>query len=204
MAKTAEKSSDTSKAKGAQSSRELLIETAARLFAQNGYNKTNMRELAEAVGMKAGSIFYHFKGKEEILFAVMERAISDLLEAVQKDIVPAETPRQRLRVLVRTELDMFLGDQSSYGLVLIHEWRSLTADLQQDLMSMRAEYESLWNATLADCHLDGIIKANPKIVRRLLNGAFSWVIYWYKADGECNFEQLVDEVMLMLVNPSAG
>ena len=197
--KTAEKPQDTSKTKVARRSRESLIETAARLFAQNGYNKTNMRELAEAVGMKAGSIFYHFKVKEEILYAVMKQAIESLLEATQKDIVTATTPVERLRVLVRIELDMYMGDQSSYGLVLIHEWRSLPTDLQEDLMVMRAEYESYWNSTLEACHQAGIIQANPKIVRRLLNGAFSWVIYWYKPDGECNFEQLVDEVMVMLV-----
>jgi AcrR family transcriptional regulator len=197
--KTAEKPQDTSKTKVARRSRESLIETAARLFAQNGYNKTNMRELAEAVGMKAGSIFYHFKVKEEILYAVMKQAIESLLEATQKDIVTATTPVERLRVLVRIELDMYMGDQSSYGLVLIHEWRSLPTDLQEDLMDMRAEYESYWNSTLEACHQAGIIQANPKIVRRLLNGAFSWVIYWYKPDGECNFEQLVDEVMVMLV-----
>jgi AcrR family transcriptional regulator len=197
--KTAEKPQDTSKTKVARRSRESLIETAARMFAQNGYNKTNVRELAEAVGMKAGSIFYHFKVKEEILYAVMKQAIELLLEATQKDIVTATTPVERLRVLVRIELDMYMGDQSSYGLVLIHEWRSLPTDLQEDLMDMRAEYESYWNSTLEACHQAGIIQANPKIVRRLLNGAFSWVIYWYKPDGEFNFEQLVDEVMAMLV-----
>jgi AcrR family transcriptional regulator len=197
--KTAEKPQDTSKTKVARRSRESLIETAARLFAQNGYNKTNVRELAEAVGMKAGSIFYHFKVKEDILYAVMKQAIESLLETTQKDIVTATTPVERLRVLVRIELDMYMGDQSSYGLVLIHEWRSLPTDLQEDLMVMRAEYESYWNSTLEACHQAGIIQANPKIVRRLLNGAFSWVIYWYKPDGECNFEQLVDEVMAMLV-----
>jgi AcrR family transcriptional regulator len=197
--KTAEKPQDTSKTKVARRSRESLIETAAQLFAQNGYNKTNVRELAEAVGMKAGSIFYHFKVKEDILYAVMKQAIESLLETTQKDIVTATTPVERLRVLVRIELDMYMGDQSSYGLVLIHEWRSLPTDLQEDLMVMRAEYESYWNSTLEACHQAGIIQANPKIVRRLLNGAFSWVIYWYKPDGEYNFEQLVDEVMAMLV-----
>lgn len=199
MTKTAEKNQATSKGKGASSSRELLIETAARLFARNGYNKTNMRELAEAVGMKAGSIFYHFKGKEEILFAVMQQAITYLLETVQKDMVHAKTPMERLRVLVRMELGMYLGEDSNYGLVLIHEWRSLPADLQENLLAMRADYEAYWDSTLADCHQEGIIKANPKIVRRMLNGAFSWVIYWYKPGGEFTFEQLVDEVMAMLV-----
>ncbi len=199
MAKPAEKPQETRKSKGTRSSRELLIATAARLFAKNGYNKTNMRELADAVGMKAGSIFYHFKGKEEILYAVMQQAIINLVEAVQKDLVDATMPRERLRVLVGTELDMYLGARSSYGLVLIHEWRSLSAERQASLMVMRHEYESYWRTTLEQCHQDELVKANPRIIRRLLNGAFSSVIYWYKTDGECNFEQLVDEVMLMMM-----
>ena len=198
MAKLAEKSQDKGK-RTAQNSRDLLIDTAARLFARNGYNKTNMRELAEAVGMKAGSIFYHFDRKEAILHAVMQQAISYLLEAVRKDLVHAETPKERLRVLVRLELDLYLGEKSDHGFVMIHEWRSLSADQQADLMVMRAEFEPFWNSTLANCYQQGIIKADPKIVRRLLNGAFSWVPNWYEPSGQYSFEQLVDEVMAMLV-----
>ncbi len=199
MTKLAEKSKEKSKPKGGESSRELLVNTAARLFAEEGYNKTNLRKLAEIVGMKAGSIFYHFKGKEEILFAVMKQAIEGLLEALKKDFVKANTPRERLRVLVRTELDMFLGGRSSFGMVLIHEWRSLGEEPQSKLLTMRNEYEAFWNSTLEECQRQGIIKADPLVVRRLLNGAFSWVIYWYQEEGRFNFEQLVDEVMLMLV-----
>jgi len=198
VAKSTEKSQDAGKARPVQNSRELLIDTGARLFAMNGYNKTNMRELAEAVGMKAGSIFYHFDRKEDILHAVMERAITYLLEAVKKDLAHAETPRERLRVLVGVELDLYLGEKSDHGFVMIHEWRSLSADQQADLMAMRAEYEPFWNSTLANCYQEGIIKADPKVVRRMLNGAFSWVPNWYEPSGEYSFDQLVDEVMAML------
>ena len=199
MAKTAGKTQDSAGAKGAQLSRELLIKEAARLFAEKGYNKTNMRELAEAVGMKAGSIFYHFKNKDEILQAVMHKAITLLVANVQSSIGDATTPMERLRVLVRMELGVYLGEDADYGMVLIHEWRSLPAPLQEELLVMRANYESYWDTTLTNCQQEGIIKANPKIVRRMLNGAFSWAIYWYQPEGEFSFEQLVDEVMAMLV-----
>ena len=199
MAKTAGKTQDSAGAKGAQLSRELLIKEAARLFAEKGYNKTNMRELAEAVGMKAGSIFYHFKNKDEILQAVMHKAITLLVANVQSSIGDATTPMERLRVLVRMELGVYLGEDADYGMVLIHEWRSLPESLQEELLVMRANYESYWDTTLTNCQQEGIIKANPKIVRRMLNGAFSWAIYWYQPEGEFSFEQLVDEVMAMLV-----
>ena len=199
MAQLAEDRNSRRKARSAQSSREQLIDTAAMLFARNGYTKTNMRELAEAVGMKAGSIFYHFDRKDDILHAVMEQAIRYLLNRISEDLSQAETPKERLRVLVRAELDLFMGEKSGHGFVMIHEWRSLSAERQADLMAMRAQYEPYWNATLSSCYEEGVIKADPKVVRRMLNGAFSWVPNWYEPSGEYGFEQLVDEVMAMLV-----
>ena len=187
----------------ALSSRDQLVAMAAKLFSVKGYNKTNMRELAESVGMKAGSIFYHFKGKEDILYAVMHHSISLLAEAVQREINETDTTQDRLRTLVRIELESYLGEQSSFAMVLIHEWRNLPEEQQAKLLLMRGEYEAVWLTVLGDYHQAGMIKADPNIVRRMLNGAFSWVIHWYNSDGKYNLEQLVDEVMLMLVTEKA-
>ena len=180
-------------------SRDQLIAMAAKLFAQKGYNKTNLRDLADAVGMKAGSIFYHFSGKEEILYEVMESSINMLMDRVEVDMREADSTRDQLRVLIRSELEHYLGDASSYAMVLIHEWRSLSAELQAPLMVLRKRYELLWDEVLLECHRSGLILANPKIVRRMLNGAFSWVPNWFHEDGGHSHEELVDEVMLMLL-----
>ena len=184
--------------KGA-SSRQLLIETAAVFFAKDGFAKSNMRQLAESVGMKAGSIFYHFKSKDEILFEVMKQAIEHLLITIEADYKPEQPALDRLRIMVKSELGMYISDMSNFGVVLIHEWRNLDPEFQTRLLDMRDNYERYWLTTLTDCQNEGIIKADPKIVRRLLNGAFSWVIFWYKSDGEYSFDELVDQVMLTLV-----
>ena len=48
-----------------------LIAAASRLFKEQGYERTTVRDLAQAVGMQSGSLFYHFRTKEEMLVAVM-------------------------------------------------------------------------------------------------------------------------------------
>jgi AcrR family transcriptional regulator len=182
------------------STRDQLVATAAKLFAQQGYNKTNMRDLADVVGMKAGSIFYHFKGKEAILYEVMKSSITLLVEPVKVKLKATNDPEAQLRILVKAELEHYLGDTSDFAMVLIHEWRSLSKELQAPLMTMRSEYEVCWNEVLVACQQAGLIRANPKIVRRMLNGAFSWVTNWFHEDGGYGHEELIDEIMLMLIN----
>ena len=57
------------------SARGKLLQTAAHLFRNKGFERTTVRDLAGAVGIQSGSIFHHFKSKDDILRAVMEETI---------------------------------------------------------------------------------------------------------------------------------
>lgn len=57
-----------------------VIATAGELFRLHGYERTTVRELARAVGLQSGSLFHHFRSKEEILVAVMSEGIEEVLE----------------------------------------------------------------------------------------------------------------------------
>ena len=58
-----------------ESARGKLLQTAAHLFRNKGYERTTVRDLASAVGIQSGSIFHHFKSKDDILRAVMQETI---------------------------------------------------------------------------------------------------------------------------------
>jgi len=61
--------------------RDLIVETAARLFIEQGYTATSVRRIAEAVGCTEAALYYHFKdGKRQLLQAVVESEISQLDE----------------------------------------------------------------------------------------------------------------------------
>jgi AcrR family transcriptional regulator len=64
--------------------RDLIIEEASRLFVEQGYAATSVRQIAEAVGCTEAALYYHFKdGKRELLLAVFECNIPDFLHAVE-------------------------------------------------------------------------------------------------------------------------
>ena len=62
--------------------RNELVVAAAKLFKENSFDRTTVRMLAAATGIKSGSLFHHFKGKEEILVAVIEDGLKKSLKAV--------------------------------------------------------------------------------------------------------------------------
>ena len=85
---------------------ENIITISAKLFAEKGYDKTSMQDIADAVGMSKGGIFHHFSSKEDIFNAVMERQFEQITETVKKwlDEMHGLTAKEKLRGLIRRNL----------------------------------------------------------------------------------------------------
>jgi TetR/AcrR family transcriptional regulator, cholesterol catabolism regulator len=80
---------------------ERILRAAVVLFRERGYHGSSMRTLARALRMEAASLYYHFKSKQEILFAILDRTLDDLLAGVGRAVASADGPEARLRVAVR-------------------------------------------------------------------------------------------------------
>jgi len=78
-----------------QSLRQALIERAAKLFRHQGYDGTSVRDIAAAAGVQAGSWFYHFKTKQEILHAVIRHGMTQALAEIEALDLAALSPRRR-------------------------------------------------------------------------------------------------------------
>lgn len=85
---------------------ENIITISTKLFAEKGYDKTSMQDIADAVGMSKGGIFHHFSSKEDIFNAVMERQFEQITETVKKwlDDMHGLTAKEKLRGLIRRNL----------------------------------------------------------------------------------------------------
>lgn len=176
-----------------------LLQEAARLFREKGYERTTVRDLAAAVGIQSGSLFHHFRTKEEILKAVMVETIRLNTALMQAAMEVAETPKDKLRALVRAELESINGQTGEAMAVLVFEWRSLSADSQSEVLELRDIYEALWLEVLGTLKDEGRLLADPFVVRRMLTGALSWTVTWYRPErGGLSLDGLTDQVMAML------
>lgn len=126
------------------SARGKLLQMAAHLFRNKGYERTTVRDLASAVGIQSGSIFHHFKSKDEILRSVMEETIRYNTALMRAELAQATSVRERVLALIRCELQSIMGGSGEAMAVLVYEWRSLSESGQAQVLALRDIYEQLW------------------------------------------------------------
>ena len=182
------------------SARGRLLRQAAHLFREKGYERTTVRDLAAAVGIQSGSIFHHFQTKEAILRAVMVETILYNTGRMEAAVKEAGELVAQLRALVRCELESITGETGEAMAVLVYEWRSLSPESQAEILKLRDSYEALWIETLKALRAADLVQADPFVLRRLLTGALSWTVTWFRVDGSggLNLDRLTEQVMLTL------
>jgi len=182
-----------------ESPRGKLLQTAAHLFRTKGFERTTVRDLASAVGIQSGSIFHHFKSKDEILRSVMEETILYNIALMRAALAEAGTVRERVLALIRCELQSIIGGTGEAMAVLVFEWRSLSEQGQAHILKLRDLYEELWMDVLSEAKEAGYFKGDPFILRRFLTGALSWTTTWYRAEGSMSLDQLAEAALTLVI-----
>lgn len=187
------------------SPRGRLLDHAARLFRQKGYERTTVRDIASAVGIQSGSIFHHFSSKEDILKAVMSEALVYFTEQLRDAIETSKEPRSKLLACIRCELQFTIGpDTTAIMSLLISEWRCLSEDAQRDILEYRDGYEQLWLDVLRSARKAGLVSGDVFVIRRLLAGAIHWTTNWFQLDGKLTLEDLANETLLLVCSSERG
>ncbi|MBV6751793.1 TetR/AcrR family transcriptional regulator [Pseudomonas chlororaphis] len=181
------------------SARGKLLQTAAHLFRSQGFDRTTVRDLASAIGIQSGSLFHHFKSKDEILRAVMEETIVYNTALMRASLAEAGSLRERVLALIRCELQSIMGGTGEAMAVLVYEWRSLSEQGQAKVLALRDLYEQIWLQVLGEARDAGYIKGDVFVTRRFLTGALSWTTTWFRPQGSLTLDQLAEEALLLIL-----
>jgi AcrR family transcriptional regulator len=181
------------------SARGKLLQVAAHLFNRKGYERTTVRDLAAAVGIQSGSIFHHFRSKDEILGAVMEQTAIYNTALMLAALADASEVRGRVLALIRCELQSIMGGTGEAMAVMVYEWRSLSAEGREKILVLREAYEQLWLHVLGEAKEAGLIQGDVFVTRRFLTGALSWTTTWFRDGGSMTLEQLADQALVLLL-----
>ena len=176
-----------------------VLSGAAYLFYKYGYDKTTVRQLAQFIGIQSGSLFHHFKSKDEILANVMEQTIIYHLAQLKEAQNQSTNLDEKLRFIIKAELKSITGDTGAAMAVLVHEWSALSKEHQNHLLQIRREYEQIWLDVIQELKDQGRIKHDTYLWRRLIGGAIAWTVTWYKPEGKLSLDELTDMVWDMTV-----
>ncbi len=186
---------------GPSAAKRRILTAAAQLFRERGFARSTVRELADAVGILSGSLFHHFKSKDDILFTVMEEVIIQMDDALAVALEAAPTTEAKLRALIHTHLDFIHGPQGDATAILIYEWNALSSEGQSRLLARRARYFERWQVVLEEARGLGLTSVSPSILRQLLHGATVWTANWFDKNGSMTLAELEQAVMSLVLAP---
>jgi len=157
------------------------LDAAARLFRERGYHATSMRDIAKAVGMLSGSIYYHFASKEEMLLAVYEEGERRVAEAVDAAVAGESDPWQRLEAACAAHLAVLIAHRD-FTQVMIRTLPQEAGAVGPRIRDLRRDYEQRFRNLIDDLTLPPEI--DRRYLRLLLVGALNWSQVWYRSGGD--------------------
>ncbi len=182
--------------------RDDIIKAAAECFANTGYDATAMRDIAKRTGILAGSIYYHFKSKEEILVAVHEEAVRRIRNKVLKAIDPEADAWTRL-VQASTAYAESLVSERKFAEVIITEFpRRRSRAVREQLVSHRDEFEQIFRDIVEDLPLAPWV--DRSIWRLALLSELAWTMIWYRKGGKTAAEIAEHLVALLRYRTAAA
>lgn len=158
-----------------------LLDAAATRFASQGYHRTSIRDITSSIGMRAGSSYYHFASKAEMLLAVYEEGVSRVQASLERSLAESADdadPWQRLEAALAGHIAAVL-DPSAYARTIVTVLPSDVPELRAEITVLRDGYESQWRA-FVDA-LDAPV--DPDLLRVFLLGAANSTQVWYREGG---------------------
>lgn len=171
-------------AKDHDEKRAALIATAASFFAENGYDRASMNELAKACGVSKALIYHYYESKDALLFDILNTHLSDLLEAVEA-LPPGDDATEGLLALTRTILDAY-RDADAEHQVQINALHALPEENQRALRAIQRRLVAVMSERIGATAPD-LFAARPDLLKPVAMSAFgmlNWFYMWHRDGGD--------------------
>jgi AcrR family transcriptional regulator len=127
-----------------------LLDATADLVAERGFHRVGIAEIGAAAGVSGAAIYRHFASKDELLVALIDRVVDELLDGAREICTRAGTPEQALRELVEAHVQFALRERSIIK-VYDQEAHHLPDDERRRLRRMQRTYAEQWVDVVLAC-----------------------------------------------------
>jgi TetR/AcrR family transcriptional regulator, cholesterol catabolism regulator len=163
--------------------RDAIVDTSAKVFAQRGYHATGIVELCDANGLGKGAFYHYIGSKEELLAAIHDRVMDEVLLGADRVLEAGGTPSEQLTMLGDELLDV-IHRYPDHVWVFLHEFPALTAERAEKFRVRRREYERRVEAVLqAGIDAGEFRDIDPRLTALAWLGMHNYTYLWLKVDG---------------------
>lgn len=184
----------------ASARRALIMREAAHLFGSRGFDATTIRDIASAAGILGGSIYYHFKSKEDIFLAVHSAGMESITNEVAAAVAQYEDPWDQLEAAAIAHCNALMATGELPVIVSPYYSESLMA-LRAELVAQRDRYDKMI-AGIVD-RLDLAEHIDRRIFRLHFLGALNWMPTWYRPKSGLTAAEIGRQLVAMVKHRAA-
>ena len=168
-----------------------ILTSAAKAFRKLGYHGATVEQIAAALHMKKGNLYYYYKNKEEILFACHQYSLDrlmQLLDEIEASTLPAD---EKLRRLVHAFVHTILDEL--HGTALFLDLEALSPAHLKAVIVRRDRFDHAIRQIVEEGIVQGVFAPNDaKLLTFALMGAVNWIPRWFKPEGAASSQQIAD------------
>ena len=173
--------------------RREVVATAAKLFAERGYDGTSMSELTEATGLAAGGLYHYIEGKDDLLIAICDELLEPLLARAREIVATESPPVEQLRELVRAWV-AHVVEHRDHMLVFTQERQAIESEPRwRRVRSQRKAFEKILDEVLARGEADGSMTfADRRLSLLALLGMVNYTAQWVRPGGRLSAQEIAE------------
>jgi AcrR family transcriptional regulator len=178
-----------------------LLAIARRLFAQHGYDRTSLRDIAEAAHITKAALYYYFPNKDALYERIVLESVQLLHDQVAAAVARAEGPTARVRAFMEASAhvqdhgrDRWIAGSNAF-------WQAATGGQRMAALKLRDSYEGLLRQCIAEGIAAGEMRAvDPAMAGRFLLSALNQMPRWHRPDGKLSAVEVMQQFLDMLLH----
>jgi TetR/AcrR family transcriptional regulator len=166
-----------------------ILKSAAVAFRRLGYHGATVEQIAAALRMNKGNLYYYFKNKEEILFACHEYSHDRLQELLDEAVRSTATAEAKLRRLIAATVHVLLDEL--HGTALLLDLEALSPAHLKAVVHRRDRFDRGMRLIIEEGMATGAFAAgDPKLLGFAMLGALNWIARWFNPSGPSSSEEI--------------
>jgi AcrR family transcriptional regulator len=172
-----------------------VLETAARLICERGYEAASVQDIAAACGLTKAGLYYYNHSKEELLLEIMSYGMDIFEERVLLQVLAISDPVERLKACMEKNIFLVTEGWSKEVTIILHEHDTLTGAARQQINARKRRYVHFLESSFEEAVREGRIRpVNPRVAAFSFLGQVLWIYKWFRQDGKIPAEQLAREM----------
>jgi AcrR family transcriptional regulator len=170
-----------------------LLDHAARIFCEKGYEGASMRDLSRATGMSLAGLYHYFASKEELLYLIQKHTFLTIIENLRGRLQASSDPEERIRIFIENHLEYSMANKEAMK-VLVHEDDTLKNEHGTEVRAIKRDYYRICLDLLEDFQRARGLQFSGRLAVLSLFGMINWIYTWHNPRVDANAGTLAREM----------